>query len=438
MKLSLPLSLLLASSVDAFSSSVNSAHSRTKSTQLYYDIQRDPSDENVWSVLANTEKWIASTLSDAKAGATPLSRKEVSYVCETSTDPAMILANIFRKLKEARELGEAHAQEQEEFVDEKEDHERVTIRQTQVLVIPSNNDLMDFHVFNNLIDAINQARRAARDYITEVSLDRVDERMYGEGERDWCVSVNCAHLHPKFGEKTPEQRLKELQEEEENGEVDLNLQDYKKRRVLARRSPYPSVVVEIRAQPPPDFTPPPPSGPTSPDPVEETDEEISPDFINSLEALFSKSSLQKEGGFYESIGSHIEEISSLTPMQVAQNWIAKNDPLFDASACAFTTSNTPHVDEAYEFVFTNLAMQTTQFLEDSKVDAGAQKRQYLVMPNFVTTSATSMEKFTKEVESIVSTLPMVRTHVGVSCTHPEHIEEGKRSPVPVFILQWKD
>lgn len=119
MKLSLLLSLLLASSVDAFSSSVNSAHSRTKSTQLYYDIQRDPSDENVWSVLANTEKWIASTLSDAKAGATPLSRKEVSYVCETSTDPAMILANIFRKLKEARELGEAHAQEQEEFVDEK-------------------------------------------------------------------------------------------------------------------------------------------------------------------------------------------------------------------------------------------------------------------------------------------------------------------------------
>ena len=37
------------------------------------------------------------------------------------------------------------------------------------------------------------------------------------------VSVNFAHLHPKFGEKTPEQELKELQEEEESGEYNSNL-----------------------------------------------------------------------------------------------------------------------------------------------------------------------------------------------------------------------
>ena len=116
MKFSVPLSLFLASTASAFSPAWNS-RSASGNTRLFYDIQRDPSNENVWNVLATTEKWIASTLSEAAAGSTPLSRKEVSYVCETSTDPAMILANIFRKLKEARELGENHAQEQEELAD---------------------------------------------------------------------------------------------------------------------------------------------------------------------------------------------------------------------------------------------------------------------------------------------------------------------------------
>ena len=118
--LSIPLLLAASSNVDAFAPvSKNTFLPRSASTELYYDIQRDPSNENVWSVLANTEKWISSTLSENKAGGTPLSRKEVSYVCETSTDVAMVLANIFRKLKEARELGETHAQEQEEMLDEK-------------------------------------------------------------------------------------------------------------------------------------------------------------------------------------------------------------------------------------------------------------------------------------------------------------------------------
>jgi hypothetical protein len=61
-----------------------------------------------------------------------------------------------------------------------------TMRQTQVIVIPSNEDYQNsFHKFNALIESINQARRNARDYVTEVSLEKLDERMYGEGERDW-------------------------------------------------------------------------------------------------------------------------------------------------------------------------------------------------------------------------------------------------------------
>ena len=36
-------------------------------------------------------------------------------------------------------------------------------------------------------------------------------------------------------------------------EVDVNLQEYKKRRDEARRSPYPSIIVEVLSTPPADF-----------------------------------------------------------------------------------------------------------------------------------------------------------------------------------------
>lgn len=80
---------------------------------MYYDIQREPSNENVWNVLATTERWISDMLTSSAE--TPLSRKEVSYVCEASTDTALVVSNIFRKLKEARQMGETHGEEQEEL-----------------------------------------------------------------------------------------------------------------------------------------------------------------------------------------------------------------------------------------------------------------------------------------------------------------------------------
>uniref|UniRef100_A0A7S4EFH5 Uncharacterized protein n=2 Tax=Pseudo-nitzschia australis TaxID=44445 RepID=A0A7S4EFH5_9STRA len=439
------------------------------STRLHYDIQRDPQpNDNVWSILSNTEKWISNTLAEAQTGSSnPLSRKEVSYVCETSNDPAMIVANVFRKIKEVRQLGESHAQDQEALVDEKgeDKHNRVTLRQTQVLVIPSNEELNEnFHVFDAIINKINQARKAARDLVTDYSLEKLDEQMYGEGEdRDWVVSVNCAHLHPKYGEKTPEQELKEMQEEEEEGEIDLNLREYKKQRIVARRSPYPSVVIEVRSMTPPDFTPPPPVAPTSPKSIDEIDigdsigdesppsaddTKIDADLVSKLEALFSKSSLDssgnQEGNFYESIGSHIETFSSVTPLMVAQNWIDQNDPSFEVTRCAFTVSDATHVDEAYEFVFTNLGMQTSQFLEN-KTSADvqqqakdAQKRQYMVLPHFLSSSATSLEKFTTQVKQIIRTLPSIGDKVDLTYFHPEAVDEKKRCPVPVIILQWKE
>jgi hypothetical protein len=43
----------------------------------------------------------------------------------------------------------------------------------------------DFKAFDGLVNAINQARRNARDYVTDASLERLDERMYGDGDKDW-------------------------------------------------------------------------------------------------------------------------------------------------------------------------------------------------------------------------------------------------------------
>jgi len=76
------------------------------------------SGHNAWAVLANTEKWISSTLEStasnsgfaAAAANNPYARKEVSYVCENQSSSSMIVAGIFRRLKESREQGEAHGE----------------------------------------------------------------------------------------------------------------------------------------------------------------------------------------------------------------------------------------------------------------------------------------------------------------------------------------
>jgi hypothetical protein len=96
---------------------------------MYGDSPNSP-ELNAWSVIASTERWIAETLKSTNqmmssssssfsssmnaAGNNPYARKEVSYYCETSNESSMIVAGIFRMLKEARERGEAHGSDEEE------------------------------------------------------------------------------------------------------------------------------------------------------------------------------------------------------------------------------------------------------------------------------------------------------------------------------------
>ena len=73
------------------------------------------------------------------------------------------------------------------------------------------------------------------------------------------VGINIASLHPNYGKKTPEETLADMKKDEEDGEVDLNLKEYIEKRARARQSPYPTIVLEVKAMPPVDFSNAPPS-----------------------------------------------------------------------------------------------------------------------------------------------------------------------------------
>ena len=104
--------------------------------------------------------------------------------------------------------------------------------------------------------------------------------------------------------------------------------------------------------------------------------------------------------------------------------MAQHDPDVIPTA-AFTETDKPAVDAAYEFVFTNIAMM----LE------GEQTRQYLVMPHFLSCSSTSLEKWALEVEKMIAALPDCRGKVQLTTFHPEHVDSKKRAPFPVLALQ---
>jgi hypothetical protein len=328
------------------------------------------------------------------------------------------------------------------------DYSPKTMRQTQVIVVPGSEEFVEsFLRFDKLIAAVNSARRDARDYITDAMLEKIDNTIDMDGddyEREWSIAINCAHLHPKFGDKTPEQQRQEMKEEDaSNGgdtEIDENLEQYKKARQAARRSPYPTVVLEVRATPPPDFSQAPlPPNQKSSSYIGDGEEKITLADIQRLEALFGKSAVSHKSAattasgdeeFWNAIGNTIQEVASVTPLKLAQQWVTRlQDTSIIEEHTAFTETSTMYVDAAYEFVFTNIAMMT-----QDKIDGC---RYYLVMPNFLSAAATSFEKFAMQVNNLINCLPDLENKVIIETYHPEHINTHKRSPVPIFALQWK-
>lgn len=437
----------------------------SRSLVILHDSSSDPPNENngsVWSALANTERWISETLNRAgvKGKSNPYSRKEVGYVCEYSDTMELVVAGIYRRLREVRELGENHAEiEKERKATLGDNFKPRTFRQTFVVIMPFCKEIVDsFPVFDNLINAINNSRRNARDYVTEISIERMQEDGGSFIDSDWSTSINMAQMHPKFGDLTPEQRLAEEMEKDQRGEVDLNYEKFKERRRQSRRSPYPTVVVEVKANPPVDYREEdrmqasqsnkyPEAGQNDPEEVTRSD-------LNKLEALFSQSATfahpeeesadENESGedaFYNAIAkTGIKEVTFINPINLAQNWVAENDPFYDAETSTFTSSPNKHVDEAYEFTFASIAMHLG--LNDSKSYSLSQgskgSRNYLILSNFLSSSATSFEKFTFQVNKIIDTIPNLRSKLFVSTFHPEHVEQNKRSPQPICVLEWND
>ncbi len=128
-----------------------------------------------------------------------------------------------------------------------------------------------------------------------------------------------------------------------------------------------------------------------------------------------------------------------SPIATTQQWVVENDPLYNKNISSFTSADVTHADSAFEFVFSNLAMHRYFPTDGGKrKNYGISSRSYLIMPKFVSSSATSLETFVLDVKNIISKIDGLEDRVSLSFMHPEHVWDEKRSPVPVVVLQWYD
>jgi hypothetical protein len=396
------------------------------------------------------------------------------------------------------------------------DYQPSTMRQTQVMVIPSVGVWnRSFVRYDRVVQALQQARRNARQYYGASTMT-MTTTMPEEEEEDappvlmtsWNVAIHCAHLHPTFGEEPPPPATATTTIiEEAEAAADRPYAEYKRNRLAARRSPYPTMVMEIRVAPTLEYGtttthPPHPQHSTTttprPDPPDRTE-------VQKLEALLlsttahikpeettTTSTTTVEQEFWKAMGSSIPEIITRTPVQLAQQWITEQQQLSSSSSLSttvsFTTSSTSHVDAAFEFVLTNIAMLLEQATMEPIVggdDSGGTHHEectptpttpslqyyYCVLPNFLLYSATSLEKFAGEVQNIMTACcdtdidngphpdllhtpddrnndptvlsslwqqeqPPYDKFLSITTYHPEHVLASQRSPVPMVALLW--
>ena len=177
----------LSSSFTRFRSLVVPSMTHQMGPMVMYEKNHDPPSagspkHNMWSVLANTEKWISNILGQ---GENPYTRKEVSYICELSDDDALVVASLWRRLREGREQCESHGKTAELHLKSHPHSMPPTFRQTQVIVMPNDVNLDDWITFDSLITKINACRRNARDFILDTNLQKLAASQQEIGERDW-------------------------------------------------------------------------------------------------------------------------------------------------------------------------------------------------------------------------------------------------------------
>jgi hypothetical protein len=397
-----------------------------------------------WNALEHTETWMSNILKNSTKE-NPIARNEVSYECEMNQGTLACIAGIFRRFKEAREMGTRYERGQKQMAKENRYYDVEPMRRTQVVILPFCDFFDQFASYDRITRAITNARVIAQHLITDLAVENLEKESAGfKRDQDWDINVSGATLHPDY--TTPQELVDQMKNSGDSNANDSNkdreklIQEQKNR---ARQSPYPTLIIEVKAFPQPTVKP----------TVFEGDETMV-DIIFKLEAIYAKSAAlhkksetKTEDIFYHAIGmlNGIEEILPSNMIEVVENWVVDNDRRYDADLSTFASSNLKHADSAYEFVFANLALH--KFIPDDDEDddggGGDEKktytaglRSYLIMPKFVSTSATSFEKFAGGVNEIVRSIDGLKNRMIVSIMHPEHVDDDKRSPAPVLVLQW--
>ena len=251
------------------------------------------------------------------------------------------------------------------------------------------------------------------------------------------MGISVSTLHPDYGNEKPhelyENKINEIKEN------NVELKKYIDSRNRARQSPYPSLILEVNSSPPIDF-----SSDVDSSTSDANDEEnmITSNDVKNLENIFTRKSVLRDE---VNSDDGVEELSTNQMFTLTRNWIENNDHSFDGDASLFTISDLTYVDTAYEFVFNNIAAHLETYwkqekkndiekIESGKLTDGSCT--YLILNKFVSKSATSLEKFSNEVENIISKIPTLSGIISLKTFHPEHVEDTKRSPTPVIALHW--
>ncbi|GMH73276.1 hypothetical protein TrST_g8053 [Triparma strigata] len=415
------LLLLLPSSLSftlpSFKHLVLSPHpSRPSShTRLNYDSSSDPSSSLPHlSALTATEAWLSNAIPEGHL------RKEVKYTVEGTSCKTEVVARIFDSIKELTDAGEEHPTTC-----------NLTpippYRSTLMLVCPS--VFSSFEDFDQLIKTVMEVRRSSRSYNTQGVVEGMREMVNMElGEQreedEWRTSVNIAHLHPGFCDLDTETVDSEgpytdLSDEERQYQERLRLHKLKK--TMARQSPHPTVVVEVRSQKISmgvDSTVA-AAGKTEVEKVPE--QTFSAADLKTLEASFSKSANP-----YKTPSPPSPEPSSPSDAAASSLISAKSKAasFLELPSAIYREYSERSVEEAYSYIFKNLYHYLTGPMHVSSI--------CIACPNFLTSSAHSFTNFGCDLNKL---LKSVNIPVHAETYHPEDVEEERRSPVGVIVLE---
>ncbi|GMH55933.1 hypothetical protein TrLO_g15808 [Triparma laevis f. longispina] len=407
-----PLLLLL---LPTLSSAFKSLPSKTfiqrvpvrSKTSLSYDSEGSSNfDLGSLTALTSTETWLTSAIPEGHL------RKEVSYSLESTTSPCTLISHLFTRITSQTKLGSSHST----------NYPSTSIppyRSTMMVVCP--NVFEEFEEFNRVVKTVMEVRRNGRSFNTMGVVEGMREMVakeLGEEDDEWQTSVNLAHLHPNFRNEdtpppTPESPYEDLSDEERQYQEKIKLHKLKK--TLARQSPYPTVVVEVRSQKVNSGVDDTLKAANAEQKNPSNDSPPSLDSLKFLEASFSKSAA----------GSTPPTPPSITPdifPQISPKLSAKT--YLTLPSAIYREFNGKGVEEAYSFIFEGLG----HYFEG----VGGVGHIVVVMPKFLRGSATSFQKFGNDVNKLCEA---IKLPIHATVYHPEDVDEDKRCPVGCLVME---